>query len=628
MGEYSRDVDCPPAPAVVVPRVRTAPGGAAQPLEQVIRRLIDAHARGMILLHARAGGGKSTALAHLRRVLGTGAPIALLDEPPLDEMPSTRHELSLVALREEMPGEWLLRLELAPWCEDDWIEYCSKRRREECGSVLARLRVDGSKDLLKGSPQLWRIVLDRLGADQRLPDSLAALREHLDGVIPEGKIRSDVAVHCAWAHFQEQPMRSSELPPELSEYAVSLLRHRVVRVLVASELIADSISKRGEQRKVYLAHMSPDLLRETAAQMRKHPAGIDRLEEILAGTDRHADAGVAALLLATDPSWRPRDARGLKLFRARLPEARWARLDLRGVEMWGADLHGADLSDSNLSSAQLGSADLHGARLTGANMHLLKARSSNFSGAALRRCRARNADLTDAVLANCDLSDADLAMTVLSRAQLRGANLSRADLRYCRLDYVRFDDADLVGTRFESAQLTDVRLNRAANVAGVSFRGAMLHRCNLEGLSLPRCDFRRADLTGSYLTGTFIPRGDFRNAKLNETALAEINWEQADLREADLRGCTFHMGSTRSGLVGSTIPCEGSKTGFYTDDFNDREFKDPEQIRKANLCRADLRGGIIEGVDFYLVDLRSAHYSVEQYEQLLRCGAILDRAMA
>jgi uncharacterized protein YjbI with pentapeptide repeats len=156
----------------------------------------------------------------------------------------------------------------------------------------------------------------------------------------------------------------------------------------------------------------------------------------------------------------------------------------------------------------------------------------------------------------------------------------------------------------------------------------MLHRCNLEGLSLPRCDFRRADLTGSYLTGTFIPRGDFRNAKLNETALAEINWEQADLREADLRGCTFHMGSTRSGLVGSTIPCEGSKTGFNTDDFNDREFKDPEQIRKANLCRADLRGANIEGVDFYLVDLRSAHYSVEQYEQLLRCGAILDRAMA
>ena len=62
---------------------------------------------------------------------------------------------------------------------------------------------------------------------------------------------------------------------------------------------------------------------------------------------------------------------------------------------------------------------------------------------------------------------------------------------------------------------------------------------------------------------------------------------------------------------------------FRTDDFQDRDFKNPEEIRKANLCGADLRGALLEGVDFYLVDLRGALYDPEQEEHLRRSGAIL-----
>jgi uncharacterized protein YjbI with pentapeptide repeats len=95
------------------------------------------------------------------------------------------------------------------------------------------------------------------------------------------------------------------------------------------------------------------------------------------------------------------------------------------------------------------------------------------------------------------------------------------------------------------------------------------------------------------------------------------------LREADLRGASFHMGSTRSGLVGSPVACEGSRTGFYTDDYEEQSFKSPEEIRKANLCGADLRGARLDGVDFYLVDLRGACYDPEQEEHFRRSGAIL-----
>ena len=71
-------------------------------------------------------------------------------------------------------------------------------------------------------------------------------------------------------------------------------------------------------------------------------------------------------------------------------------------------------------------------------------------------------------------------------------------------------------------------------------------------------------------------------------------------------------------------PCEGSRTGFYTDDSTEQAFKSPEEIRKANLRGADLRGAIIIGVDFYLVDLRGARLDPKQLPHIRRSGAILE----
>src|SRR5262249_9180146 len=109
-----------------------------------------------------------------------------------------------------------------------------------------------------------------------------------------------------------------------------------------------------------------------------------------------------------------------------------------------------------------------------------------------------------------------------------------------------------------------------------------------------------------------------------DAGLGDLDAAGACLRDADLRGATFHMGSTRSGLLFTPLASEGTRTGFYTDDGDEQHFKAPEEIRKANLCGADLRGARLDGVDSYLVDLRGARYDPEQAAHLRRCRAILE----
>ena len=99
-----------------------------------------------------------------------------------------------------------------------------------------------------------------------------------------------------------------------------------------------------------------------------------------------------------------------------------------------------------------------------------------------------------------------------------------------------------------------------------------------------RARSERRRLEEATLTGTSIVRGNLGGACLRYAGLGDIDWPWACLCGADLRNATFHMGSSRSGLVNSPIASEGSRTGFYTDEFTEQDFKAPEEIRKANLC--------------------------------------------
>jgi uncharacterized protein YjbI with pentapeptide repeats len=152
---------------------------------------------------------------------------------------------------------------------------------------------------------------------------------------------------------------------------------------------------------------------------------------------------------------------------------------------------------------------------------------------------------------------------------------------------------------------------------------AKLGGATLEGLTISGARFEKARMQGAVLTGSVMTGASMRGALLRHAKLADIDWERADLRDADLRKVTFHLGSSRSGLVFGE-PSEGTRSGFYTDDFNDQSYRSPEEIRVANLRGADLRGAVLRDTDFYLVDLREALYTPEQEVYLRRCGAILE----
>ena len=135
-------------------------------------------------------------------------------------------------------------------------------------------------------------------------------------------------------------------------------------------------------------------------------------------------------------------------------------------------------------------------------------------------------------------------------------------------------------------------------------------------------DFSGATLDGALLTDTRFPRADFRGATLIESGLAGVSWVGADLRDTNLSRASFHLGSSRSGLLFAGTS-EGTRTGFYTEEMRDLAHKDPAEVRVADLRGVDLTGAHTDDTDWYRVDLRGARYDAAQRRQMSACGAIL-----
>jgi uncharacterized protein YjbI with pentapeptide repeats len=602
-----------PERAPVAPRARRLPDGEVLPLEQIVRQFLDHHEFGVIHLQGAPGAGKTTALRHLAAVLPPRAPVFLFDDTPPNYLHALARSAVVVMASGQAPLHPLIaHVQLAPWCQDDVIEYLLASHPKRCAAVMARVNDDPDAARLGGSPMLWRMALDEFAQDDSLRFVASALRRRVFDVLRAHNCATAAMIWCLKRARGEQPMFG------LPEPVMPVLAQSGVVPLLAAEHLADLLSENRVRDE--LVGLGPELVRETALLVRARLTAQKRLEHFVRAADESVP-GAASILAAVDPDWTPRVI-GINLAKAMLERVKWPGIDLSNANLLRANFAHADLSGADLTTARARAAQFTGAKLSRAQMKRLNAADAGFAGADLGSAALVDADLTladlrGANLAGASLRGADLAGAKLSDACCVGAKLANACLVGTSLNGADFTRADFTAARLEHVKFTDAKVERAC------FRDAHLTQCDLEGVRAAQVDFAEADLSLSLLSASVLPGASFRKAKLCKSKLAQVEWEGADLRRADLRGATFHLGSCRSGLVGSAVPCEGSKTGFYTDELDEQQFKSPEEIRKANLRGADLRGAKLRGVDFYLVDLRDAKYTRRQARYFRKCGAIL-----
>jgi uncharacterized protein YjbI with pentapeptide repeats len=600
-------------------------------LEEELLSFVEAGPRGIIAILGPVGSGKTTALRHLAATLPSFGDVALQDEPPsgefVDQLAKALDGLVIYTTRSESLAdrfEHLAMYRLSPWTQDDLIEYLLTVHRERIASVMARVCA-ADHLMLGGLPELWRIALDRLACDDSLPDVRHALHRHLQEHLTDTDLLERARSACLNVLITPSLSLADGVTtiakPGFARSLIRALHHPPIQRMLAAERVAADLN--GEGACDYLAKPLPrDLVEATGRLITEDKRALERLHILVAGPAwSHSmavsllnAAGASASLRSTSLSW----LAGAYLSKVYWPEIRLTQADLREADLTGADLRRANLARANANKTCFCNARLNGACLSG-----IMAAEADFRCSDLSHVIAETASFVDA-----NLEQANFTQAQLPEARFEESNLTAAVLRDAVLLHADFTGSIIERAVFSGADLTRSILSglclREAHWQGARFTEADMEECDLEYMTLPCADFELAHLRRALLTGSTMFGANFRGACLREAGLADIEWENADLRGADLRGASFHMGSTRSGLVGSTIPCEGSKTGFYTDDYDEQTYKTPEDIRKANLCGADLRGAILDGVDFYLVDLRGAQYDEKYADHLRRCGAILE----
>jgi uncharacterized protein YjbI with pentapeptide repeats len=613
-----------PRRAPVRPRVLSEQTGDSLPLDAVLEDLLAGPARCLVRLTGPAGCGKTTALEHLAQVFA-GRDILLIDEPRPDDLaalpPSRRVVFTSPVAEDGCRATHTYRL--APWRQDEWIEYLLAAHKERCASVMARLRSDAGLAPLHGNPQLCRLVLDQLATDESLPSARAALSKYLEERFssPHSRIIAEKGGFDLLLGGSTPEAVITGLGKESDTGWGDLLRHRPLQLMLAAAYLLRDLQAKAGCRSLG-QRLPRDLVREAGSDAARHPAVLDTLRAGLDGRPEwHAMA--ASILQASGVEWSPTAGSKLRLAGAYLGGASWPGVALPGVDLTETDLSSAKLQRANLDGARAAEANLRHADLCGASLRRFVASGADLARADLSRGNLQGGFFDGANLEGADLQGADLRGTSFTGANLTRACFREAALGKACLTGAVLDEADCSKADLSGAILSGLKLHTAC-FTDARFRGARLVASDLEGVELPGADFREADLQNALLTGSSMPGARFDGACLAGAGLAEVDWEGASLRGADLTGVSFHMGSTRCGLVGSPIACEGSRTGFYTDEYAEQDFKAPEEIRKANLSHADLRGARIDRVDFYLVDLRRARYDPHQERHLRRCGAILE----
>ncbi len=612
-------------PTLVHPRYVSPTTGDSLPLEDAVLRDVKESMSGVIEICGPKGSGKSHAIAFLQEILPQGVVVGqegtLIPDPNVG-----RDECVLMEVDEHSRAHLrqIQRYNLAPWGTDEIIEYCLAAHPDLCPELPQRILASPDIGLLNGRAELHSLVISAYAQDTTLDGVIPAIRRRLDQ-LTQGSVHRLPQYHTFIdKHAQVESRESADIEDEQLN---RLCRHRSVNAVGIAVVFSDALNN-GNTEPLKAIEMWQDdrtinLLIGILATFVSESG-----QETLASTIRHEEHSqihpiCATLLHRLDPSWRPSSNRRAWLCQARLDHAVWPRVNLRRSELIRADLSHAELDEGILARSSLRAARFTGASLQNCILSAVSAEEAVFTRANLSGSRGGHADFSGASFRNATINEGAFIRGKFDEADFTEASLCSTRFYDSTFLLTVFDDVDLSGADFARSVLPDADLS-SARLDHTRFSEAELNGANFEYVTFAGACFTNAVIRNAHMTGSEMPNADFRFARLSGAYLADIRWPGANLRHASLRNATFHMGSSRSGLVDSNLASEGTRTGFYTDDYDDHLFRSPEEIRAADLTGCDLRDADIDGVDFWRVDLRGARYSLSQRGQLVATGAILD----
>ncbi len=404
--------------ARVRPRVISSVTGESLPLDDTVGPILESRDFRAICLLGPSGSGKTTALNHLAGLVPPHLGVAFLDQPLPSAIvdASSRGRLVFTAHSAPFSIARTTNLQLAPWGEDERIEYLLASDRQMCASVMARLASAKSEAArLDGIPELWRLVLDRMMADKSVPGPRTALRTELAALLHDADVRQFVETNCFYAVGVKDadPLRRLESVRRygLDEGLFRLIRHRPVQLLLAADWIERDIKQGAENESLALT-LCRDVVLEVAARIADDSTAVERLRSFFTYGDRCIHPMVASLLHALRIGWKP-SLQSPHLARAYLNDASWANIDLTGADLRGADLAAANLSGSRLERANFAGAEIVGATLCDANMADAILDKADLSRASLLRARAERTRFESAQLVGrqpgrCEVCASDL----------------------------------------------------------------------------------------------------------------------------------------------------------------------------------------------------------------------------
>ena len=630
-----------PQRAIVAPRAVSRDFGQSLLLTDLILLMIDSKDR-MVRL---TGHGKTTALSHLAAELDPTDVVIVDDADPADLNPLNQFKdarLIVLASEFDIPVDQVV--EISPWGQDEVIEYVVGKFPEKCQSVMSRITDAPDAWLANGTPAIWTPVLTTMANTESVRNIREALSLFLAESLKDPEI-ADLAKEVCTKYFRRPHKAATEfraLVPEADKRLVQAIAQKNVCFFIASEEFTTRI--RDDRCLSFLNQRLPDELLELIGQRIKgDSAAMQTLARIACQRFNRKTATAASLLTIADRTWRPKSSRCLSLNDARLPQVDWQRIRLLRCEcirtdfskalfqnakfgrtkFWSTNFSDADLQESVFFKVDATETNFSIANLSKARFRKFNGVLCEFGGANMQGLDSPHSNLVDCNFWRANLADCNLSEGMFQGSDFTDANLTDSDFTNANMSSTQLNNTNATNANFRGATMSGVNL-ASANLAGATFAQTKLRLASLESQILIGNSFQEADLSEAFLTHSRMRNVDLSNANLQSARLAEIDWVDCALRNVDFSGSQFHLGSTRCGMVDSVYPSHGTRTGFYTDDYDDQYFKYPEEIRKANLSYCDLTGAKVWYADFYLVDLRGAKYTEDQEEHFRKCKAILN----